>query len=339
MSVQQQVLQASKYFLPFILSQLNLSNEPVSLSSGLNSGTICLTLGSDFATIRRLVFGINYARVLMTPWVGTAGVILVALLGICLGRLFSRLQKSYWLLGCSLPFMLIVMLVLTRYNNSLHFVPPFSWVAAGRARFVVLSLAVSMGLTVPLSRLPHRCEKFIVCLLIAGFVVWSSILPLLGPALVKDRLSNLSTRFDDKGICRQTTDYTCGPAAAVTALGKLGLAAEEGELAVLSYSSPMTGTLPACLSAAIKNRYGADGLKCRYRRFDSVDQLKGAGVILAMVKEAFLKDHCLAILDVSDDAITVADPVTGTRLMLHGQFEKIWRFSGIVLKRDSVQSI
>jgi len=231
------------------------------------------------------------------------------------------------------------MLVLTRHNNGLHFISPFSWVAVGRARFITLSLAVSMGLTVPLSRLPHRFEKLMVCLLMAGFVTWFSALPLLVPALVKDRLLNLSTRFDVNGICRQTTDYTCGPAAAVTALGKLGLTAEEGELAVLSYSSPMTGTLPTCLSTAIENRYGADGLRCRYRRFDSVSQLKNAGVILAMVRETFLTDHCLTILDVSEDAVTVADPVTGTRLMPHGQFEQIWRFSGIVLERDSVQSI
>jgi len=275
----------------------------------------------------------------MTPWVGTANVVLVALLGICLGRLISRLKESYWLLGCSLPFLLIAMLVLTRYSNGLHFVEPFSWVAVGRTRFITLSFAVSMGLTVPLSRLPHKFEKLIVCLLMAGFVTWFAALPLLVPALVKDRLLSLSTRFDVNGICRQTTDYTCGPAAAVTALGKLGLTAEEGELAVLSYSSPMTGTLPTCLSAAIENRYSADGLRCRYRHFDSVDQLKNAGVILAMVKETFLTDHCLTILDVSENAVTVADPVTGTRLMPHGQFEKIWRFSGIVLERDSVQSI
>jgi len=275
----------------------------------------------------------------MGTWVGISGVILVALLGIGLGRLFSRLQKSYWLLGCSVPFVLILMLVATRFNNSLHFTQPFAWIAVGRIRFITLSFAVSMGLTVPLSRLPYRFEKYVACFLIAGFVVWFSVLPLLGPALVRDRLSNLATKYDLNGICRQTTDYTCGPAAAVTALGRLGLAAEEGELAVLSYSSPMTGTLPGCLYSALKNRYSADGLRCQYRHFDSVDQLRNAGVTLAVVKEAFLMDHCLAVLDVSDDAVTVADPVTGTRLMPHRQFEKIWRFSGIVLQRDTVQSI
>ncbi len=275
----------------------------------------------------------------MSPWVGISSVIIVALLGVGLGRLFSGLRASYWLIGCSVPFALIVMLIMTRLSNSLHFVEPFSWIAVGRIRFVTLSLAVSMGLTVPLSRLPYRFEKFIVCLLMGVFVVWFSFLPLLGPALVRDRLANLTTKFDPNGICRQTTDYTCGPAAAVTALGRLGLAAEEGELAVLSYSSPMTGTLPGCLYSALKNRYGGEGLRCQYRSFDSVDQLRGAGVTLAVVREAFMIDHCLTVLDVSDDAVTVADPATGTRLMPHRQFEKIWRFSGIVLERDASRSI
>ncbi|UCF14320.1 MAG: hypothetical protein JSW59_12975 [Phycisphaerales bacterium] len=275
----------------------------------------------------------------MSPWVGISGVISVVLLGVCLGRFFSRLQKTYWLLGCCVPFVLLMMLVATRYNNSLHFMAPFSWIAVGRIRFITLSFAVSLGLTVPLSRLPYEWEKLIVCLLMAGFVVWFSVLPLLGPTLVRGRLSNLTTKFDPAGICRQTTDYTCGPAAAVTALGRLGLAAEEGELAVLSYSSPITGTLPDCLYSALKNRYSSDGLRCQYRHFDSVGQLRNAGVILAVVKEAFLTDHCLAILSVSDDSVTVADPAMGTRLIPHRRFEKIWRFSGIVLERDSVQSI
>ncbi len=89
----------------------------------------------------------------MTPWVGAEGVVLVALLGICLGWLFSRLKKSYWLLGCPLPFLLMALLVLTRCTNGLHFVEPFSSGAVGRTRCITLSLAVSMGLTVPLSHL------------------------------------------------------------------------------------------------------------------------------------------------------------------------------------------
>jgi len=173
----------------------------------------------------------------------------------------------------------------------------------------------------------------------AWVVTWFSVFPFLVPALIKNRLSNIKTRLDSNGICFQTTDYTCGPAAAVTALGKLGLSAHEGEIAVLSHTSPVAGTLPACLSSALQSHYGAAGLKCRYRRFDSIEQLRNAGVTLAMVRDSFLLDHCLAVLEVSDHTITVADPVAGKRLMSHEQFEKIWRFSGIVLERDHTQSI
>ena len=86
-------------------------------------------------------------------------------------------------------------------------------------------------------------------------------------------------------------------------------------------------------------RYSAEGLKCKYRRFDSIDQLKKAGITLAVVRDAFMLDHCLVVLEVLDHAIAVADPVTGMELMPYEKFKKMWRFSGIVLERNSVQRI
>jgi hypothetical protein len=275
----------------------------------------------------------------MSPWFETAGVALVAVLGIFLGRVFSGFQRPYWTFGYFLPCLAIALLILARFNDALYFVRPFCWVTTGRARFVILSFAVSTGLTVPLSRLPRKCEKILVCILMVVVVTWFCVLPFLVPALMRNRLSNLKTTVCSNGVCLQTTDYTCGPAAAVTALRQLGLPAEEGEIAVLSYSSPITGTLPTLLCSALRNRYGTAGLKCRYRRFDSIDQLKNEGITLVVVRRAFLLNHCLAVLDVSENIITVADPVTGTKLMSREQFEKIWRFSGIVLKRDSISSI
>lgn len=275
----------------------------------------------------------------MGPWLETVGVISVAFLGIALGRVFSRCRKPHWALGYFLPCLLIATLVASRCANSLAFVPPFSWMLAGRAKFVVLSFAVTMGLTTPLSRLPRRCEKLIICILMVVVVVWFSVLPFFVPAVIKGRLSNLRTRVDSDGVCFQTTDYTCAPAAAVTALRKLGLSAQEGEIAILSHTSPVAGTLPGCLRTALENRYGTEGLRCQYRYFDSIDQLRDAGVTLVVVKDAFLSDHCVAVLEVSDETILVADPAVGRQLMSHEQFEEVWRFTGIVLKRDAARSI
>ncbi len=275
----------------------------------------------------------------MNPWFETAGVVLVAFLGIFLGRIFSGIRKSFWLLGYFIPLVLIVILVLVRFNNSLFFIQPFGWITAGRTKFVILSLSVTMGLTVTMSRLHRKYERLLVWMLMAVVVTWFSVLPFLVPILIKNHLLNLKTRLNSNGICFQSTDYTCGPAAAVTALRKLGLSAEEGEIAVLSHTSPVAGTLPSCLRSALQNRYGHAGLKCQYRRFNSIEQLRNTGITLAIVRETFLLDHCLAVLEVSDHTVTVADPAAGTRMMSHQQFEKVWRFSGIVLERDHARSI
>jgi hypothetical protein len=270
----------------------------------------------------------------MTPWLETIGIILVALLGVFLGKLFSHPRKAYWIAGYFLSFFLILFLVITRYSNSLAFEPMFVWITAGRAKFVIFSLAVTMGLTTPLSRLPHKFERVVIYIVMAVVVVWFSVLPFLVPALIEGRLANLTTLLDSNGVCFQTTDYTCAPAAAVTALRKLGLTAYEGEIAILAHTSPVAGTLPGCLQAALQSRYGNDGLICQYRHFDSVAQLKNAGITLAVVKSAFLTDHCVTVLEVTDKMITIADPVIGKQSLSYKQFEEIWRFTGIVLNRD-----
>jgi len=275
----------------------------------------------------------------MNPWLETVGVTLVVLCGVFLGRMFSSFRKPYWVFGYFVPLVFVAILVTARYINSLVFVPPFSLITVGRVKFVILALAVTMGLTTPLSRLPHKFEKVVVHLLMTGLVIYFSILPFLVPALIKNHLLNLRTMVSSNGICFQTKHYTCGPAAAVTALRKLGFQAHEGEIAVLSHTSPILGTLPGCLSAALQSRYIADGLKCQYRHFDSLAELRDAGITLAVVGDGFLLNHCVAVLDVSEQMVSVADPVLGRQLMSHKEFEKIWRFSGIVLKRDSTQSI
>ncbi|MHC4720676.1 MAG: cysteine peptidase family C39 domain-containing protein [Planctomycetota bacterium] len=271
----------------------------------------------------------------MNPWLETIGVVVVALLGVFLGRAFSRFRKPYWLVGYFLPLALIAVMGMTRFVDSLAFVPPICWVITGRVRFVVFCLAATMGLTTPLSRLPYRFERAAIWILMVMVVVWFSIFPFLVPALMRGRLLGLRTMVDSDGLCYQTTNYTCAPAAAVTALRRLGLPASEGEIAVLAHTSPMAGTLPWCLSDALGRRYGADGLKCQYRRFDSVNQLKDADVTLAVVKDMFLLDHCVAVLEVCDRMVTVADPVLGESSMSHAEFEQVWRFSGITLKRDA----
>ncbi len=270
----------------------------------------------------------------MNPWLETVGVALIAGLGVVLGGVSGRLRRPYWALGYVVSLSLIALLVLGRCNASLHFVWPYSWIVATRARFVAMALGITLGLSTPLSRLPRRWERVGMWLLMGMLVLRFSVLPFLLPALLGNRLAGLQTTMDGDGLCLQTTAYTCGPAAAVTALQRLGLLASEGEIAVLSRTSPVVGTLPACLSKALRDRYASEGLVCAYRHFDTVSDLNTSDITLAVVRDAFLLDHCVAVLAVTDETVTVADPYTGIRSMPCEQFEAIWRSTGVVLSRD-----
>lgn len=271
----------------------------------------------------------------MNPWFETIFAAIAALSGLYLGKAFVNLRRPWWYLGYLLPLTVIAIVVVTGFNETISFLPPFCWLPTGRIKFVILSLAAVTGLATLLPHLHSKFQKISVYLIMGFAVVWFAVLPFLTSALIKNDLQNIKTLLDSQGTCFQTKDYTCGPAAAVTALGKLGLPATEGQIALLAHSNPITGTLPACLYSALKDRYADEGLICDYVHFNSIAELKNAGLILAPVRDSFLSNHCVTILNVSDRTVTFADPVLGKKSMSHAQFEKIWRFSGITLSRKS----
>jgi len=272
--------------------------------------------------------------VLVDAWLEALGVVLVAALGVYIGRVISNFRKPYWSVGYVLLFILIGIFLLVRFFPKMAFQEPFYWIVNSRSRFVVLSLVATIGLTAPLSRLKYTLEKIAVLFAMTMIVFCFGILPFVVPVFINNDLSNIRTRMDASGICYQTMPYTCGPAAAVTALGRLGISAEEGQIAVLSHSTPVTGTLPGCLSRALNEHYGNLGLKCKYRYFDSIRQLQKAGNVLVIIKDSLLSDHCVAVLSVEGGFVNVADPVYGKVSFRREEFKKIWRFCGIVLDRS-----
>jgi hypothetical protein len=137
---------------------------------------------------------------------------------------------------------------------------------------------------------------------------------------------------DGEGVCRQSNAYTCAPAAAVTILRKLGLPAEEGEIAILSHTSSLTGTEPDVLANVLEKRYRSDGLVAEYRAFRNVDELKKAGLTVAVLKFNALQDHCVAVLGVETNRVMVGDPLSGLSTCSTEEFEDKWQFVGIVLK-------
>ena len=271
----------------------------------------------------------------MGPWLETLGVALLALFGVWLGLWFSRLRRPYWLLGYFFPLILIVCYSIATRKPALSFVPPFSWLVMGRHKFASIALVSTMVLTTPLSRIKAVRARVLIAVLMGLAVIQLSLWPFLAPAFNRQYLANLPTRIDWDGICRQNNDYDCGPAAAVTALRRLGFPAEEGQLAIWAHTSSAIGTPPDMLADALREHYGKDGLVSEYRVFKNLEELKQAGTTLVVIRYTFWVDHYLTVLSVNKDFVLTADPSRGMVLFPSKDFLARWRFVGISLSRKS----
>ena len=271
----------------------------------------------------------------MQPWFETLGVLILADLGVVIGLLTRKLKKHLWLLCYLPPLLLIILIALTRHFYWLGFYPPFSWVSDGRREFVIFAFSIPMlfGTLIPRLSVLRQKIVLIVFVMIASVVFF--VIPFTSPILVRDELEKIVTEFSYDGICIQSTDYTCGPAAAVTALSQFGILADEGELAINAYTTPHTGTSDDLLKAAIEKLYSSDGVTCTYRKFESIADLKQSCPVIAVTKYSFLIDHYVTVLEVTDYKVIIANPSTGRELLTYEQFEEIWRSVGIVVERKS----
>ena len=88
------------------------------------------------------------------------------------------------------------------------------------------------------------------------------LLPAALPLVVRPVLAVTKTHLDRQGVCRQSHAYTCGPAAAVTCLARLGVTAEEGQLAIDARTGPAVGTYGRCWRRRCDGPYPE--VACRY---------------------------------------------------------------------------
>jgi len=268
----------------------------------------------------------------MNPCIEAFAVTLLGLLGAGAGWTFSRLRSRWWLGGFFLPLLLVLMIGAARRDARLEFVAPFSWLVAGRRQFALLAPLTTMLLCTPLDRLGALRQRTLVGAFAICFMLVTAVWPFLDPALVRSQLEGLKTRLDNQGICLQQTDYTCGPAAAVTALRRLGLAGEEGELAILMHTSRAGGTQPGVMAAALGQHYAAQGLICKYRYFSSIEELPRDVPTVAVIKFGLMVDHYITILKVTDRQVIIGDPLDGARPLTHDEFRRLWRFCGVTMR-------
>lgn len=253
--------------------------------------------------------------------------------GIIFSLYISRKRFSLRLIAYVLPMSFLGIMLLAKSGLIPNGFNIFYDIFAGRSRFILLTFVITMGIMIPAPYLKYRIEKVITFFIMICFVIYFCIMPFLYPAILQSEISSLNGWIDENGVCHQSTDYTCGPAAAVTALGSLGLPAQEGRIAVLSRSCPLTGTLPKALCNAISELYSNEVI-CRWEHTISVEKIREEGtILLAVMKDSFMNDHCVAVLEVDDRYVTIADPSLGLQKITCQMFTDNWRRCGITLKK------
>jgi len=261
-------------------------------------------------------------------WIETAGAVALAVLGAAAGWRCSRWRRPWWLVGYVVPLALVATISAARWFPWLELYWPVRAIMAGRTEFALLALVCTMLLTTPLSRLRHRRDRIVIACFMVVCVISQSVMAFLMPAFNYRQLRDVKTLIDTDGVCIQSNGYTCGPAAAVTALHSKGVRAEEGELAILAHTTRFTGTQPDVLCQVMQQRYG---VACRQVYFRDISELKPCVPVVAIVKFAFLIDHFVTVLEVTETTVVVGDPLKGRVEMTREEFDDRWRRCGIVL--------
>lgn len=253
-------------------------------------------------------------------------------LGWMLGSRISR--SGWWLLAFIGPMVAVAMVILGRRMIRLSFIWPISWVVRWEVNYLVMSFVVAMLFSTLAPRLLHRRQRILVIVLMTVMVVYYGVLPVAMPASVRGELERGTNKYDPQGVCLQTHPYTCGPAAAVTALGQLGVRAQEGKIGALAGTGPSVGTDPFKLAQTLEAMYGEKGLHAEYRMFKDVGELKPFVPVVAMIHGSFLRDHYVTVQDVTETGVILGDPEYGKVRLTREDFAEIWNNSGIVVGRE-----
>jgi len=266
---------------------------------------------------------------LQNLWMETVGVAAIAFGGLWTGVLFSRRGKTAGLWVCALAVAVTFLLGALRWSSGSSDGILFA-LAGGRVKFVILSFVIPMGLAAVRPYLPYRAERWAVVCLTGAAMALFGVIPCVGTAMAATRLADAGSYFDADGVCRQSTSFTCGPAAAATALRRLGVDVSEGRLAALSRSCPFIGTAEYDLYWGIQA--ATDGrVTCRHVRGSVLPELADGEVMLVMMPQSRVMNHCVAVVAMTETAVVVADPSEGLLMMPREYLEEHWTGSAIVM--------
>lgn len=215
---------------------------------------------------------------------------------------------------------------LLRKYPLLEMQPAFHWITAGRTEYLFYGPLTLWLLGLPAYQLPRKATRLAAATLAVLVSLEYTLGPFLGPIVAPPAPATL----DPDGICIQTDSYSCGPAASVTALRRLGIQGSFEELAANAHTSQAIGTPPDLLCDALQKLYP---VKAQYLHLNSLDQAP-PGQLVLVLKLGLFVDHYVALLERGPDgSVEIGDPLVGRQKLSLANFEERWRHTAVVITR------
>ena len=154
----------------------------------------------------------------------------------------------------------------------------------------------------------------------------------MGLAMAKPH--GLTGRIDDKGVCHQTSGYSCSAASAVMLLHQSGIPATEQEMAELCVTragdTRVSGTSECGMMRGLRRKMGGRGRPVISAPM--VDRIPAPAMVGILINPQL--SHSILVTSVEPDQVKVIDPLYGRGSIPRGQFERTWKGVAIHLERS-----
>ncbi len=250
------------------------------------------------------------------------------------GYKITHSENRPWLRWFAASFCIVIAVILLHRIPWLGYHPLFRWLSKGVIEYVAMVLCLPFCFAILIPRLSIRRQQYVVGIFAGLGILYFIVPPFIDPILLHGDMEDGKTWIEN-GVCLQTTDYTCGAAAAVTALKQHGIDADEKDLALASHTSRARGAVEYKLARAIASLYGHKGIVCQVNRFKRVSDLKDRCPVIVIVKYKPMIDHYITVLEVESDTVLVGDPLRGRERLTHEAFSAKWRKAGIVVAKKN----
>jgi len=259
-----------------------------------------------------------------------------------LSYLVSRLRTGLWMLSYVVGGTILLVLNMNKYVPSLLSHRLYDIFCYGRRDFVWLGVAAISVIIGCYPRLKRKNLRVLTLIFLCVTLLRYSLLPFLHPALAYANAGEYRHTQNPQPALQQIvhlqlTEYTCGPAALLTALNRFGIRDHEENIAMRTFANPYSGTQPEHLVKYVNTLYGRT-LNAKFTNYiRDIEQLDQAdSVFLTITSSGLFTDHYVVVLGFAFDGdLVLADPSCGMQKVSRADFLKRWRHQVITITQKT----